>query len=111
MTVSCFHASPTAEVATTSSRYDDARHDDARHDDARYDEPRYDAKPAYRDDSYSTGTQPRYSEYAPPSSDAGPDYHTEAARPEYPGSWNRPAEQSASRPEWRTSPRARFSSR
>ena len=99
------------EPAYDQPQYEARRHEASRYEAPRYEASQYDApKPAYRDDRYSTGSQPRYSDHssashAAPTSDAG------AARPEYPASWGWAPEQSASRPEWKSSPRARFSSR
>jgi hypothetical protein len=111
--------------------YDAPAHDKGGYDEPAYDQPQYDdpkpsyrddrystgsqpsyrddrystgSQPSYRDDPYSTGSQPRYADPTP-TSDAG------SARPEYPSSWGWSPEQSASRPEWKASPRARFSSR
>jgi hypothetical protein len=106
--------------------YDKGRYD---YDEPAYDQPQYgDPKPSYREDRYSTGSQPRYddtgsqarygdtgsqSRYGDTGSqsrygDRGP---SESSAPEYPASWGWAPEQSASRPEWKASPRARFSSR
>jgi hypothetical protein len=117
--------------------YDKGRYEGSRYDEPAYDQPQYDTpKPAYRDDHYSTGSQPRYGDTGSHSryTDTGsqPRYDTgseprytdtgsqprygdhgaaDAGRPEYPASWGWVPEQSASRPEWKSSPRARFSSR
>jgi hypothetical protein len=105
--------------------YDKPAHDKGRYEGSRYDEPAYDQpqfdgpKPAYRDDHYSTGSQSRYTDTGsqPRYGDTGsqPSYTDhgtgEQGRPEYPASWGWAPEQSASRPEWKASPRARFSSR
>jgi hypothetical protein len=89
----------------TDDRYADASHSTGTH--PRYSDDRYSTgtQPRYADDDYSTGTQPRYSDHG----SAG--YQAEQPVPEYPASWGWAPEQSASRPEWRSSPRARFSSR
>jgi hypothetical protein len=60
--------------------------------------PQYDEKPAYRDEP---AAQDRYAA----------DDVQQPAMPEYPASWGWAPERTASRPEWRSSPRARFSSR
>jgi hypothetical protein len=95
------------------SSYDTPSYDKPSYDKPSYDKPSYDTggydELSYRDDRYSTGSQPRYGDRSPsghtPTSDAG------LGRPEYPASWGWAPEQSASRPEWKSSPRARFSSR
>ncbi len=83
------------------------------------------AKPAYRDDVYSTGSYPRplYSERAPvsaapapasrrPGYEPAPAYQPEpepeAQPPVYPASWGY-APEASGRSEWRSGPRARFS--
>jgi hypothetical protein len=78
--------------------YDKPAYDKGRYeyDEPAYEQPRYDER-----DRYSTGSQPRYGDR--PGSDS--------TTPEYPASWGWAPEQSASRPEWKSSPRARFSSR
>jgi hypothetical protein len=61
------------------------------------------ATPTYQDDTYSTGNMPRagYPEYEPVA--------PEPAAPTYPASWGSAPDPVASRPEFRTGPRARFS--
>jgi hypothetical protein len=63
----------------------------------------YQDKPAYQDESYSTGALPRalYQDYTPPA--------PEPTQPTYPASWGSAPESSTARPEFRTGPRARFS--
>ena len=126
-------SAPSHTPAHDKPAYDKPAHDRGRYEGSRYDEPAYDQpqydapKPAYRDDHYSTGSQSRYTDTGSQHrySDTGsqPRYDTgsqptysdhgagEPGRPEYPASWNWAPEQSASRPEWKASPRARFSSR
>jgi hypothetical protein len=62
----------------------------------------YQDKPAYQDDSYSTGALPRslHQDYASAA---------EPAAPTYPASWGSAPESSTARPEFRSGPRARFS--
>jgi Protein of unknown function (DUF1444) len=92
--------------------YDKPSHRKGGYDEPAYDQPQYDGpKPAYRDDRYSTGSQPSYRDHGYGSPSSAPTSDAGSGRPEYPASWGWAPEQSASRPEWKSSPRARFSSR
>jgi hypothetical protein len=128
-------SAPSYTPAHDKPEYDKPAYDKPAYDRGRYDEPAYD-QPHY-DDRYSTGSQARYSDTGsqprygdtgsqprygdtgsqPRYGDTGsqPSYgdrgSADLGRPEYPASWNWAPEQSASRPEWKSSPRARFSSR
>jgi len=112
-------SAPSYTPAHDKPAYDKPSYDKGRYDEPAYDQPRYDdPKPSYRDDRYSTGSQSRYGDTgSQPRYDTGsqPRYDdrgsADAGRPEYPASWGWAPEQSASRPEWKAGPRARFSSR